>query len=158
VRSRLGEWKRGGETFAVGIARIGKADDPSSPPEEPARSEVLRMAGREMTGTLREMDIVGAYSASSLAVLLPRTGRVDAVGVAERIHKRVAECLAGRSQPVALSVSLGWAEVTDGDDLVRLFERADSALEAAAAAGGDTCYWHNGQWPEPVGRAAVQAC
>jgi PleD family two-component response regulator len=49
-----------------------------------------------------------------------------------------------------ISISVGVTDILEGDDLVRLMQRAEEALRTAQENGGDTTYYHNGQWPEPV--------
>jgi diguanylate cyclase (GGDEF)-like protein len=154
IRSRLGEWKRGGEPFVVAITKC-KCGNQVIGSQHPPHATIMRKVGTQLVSALREMDVVGAYSASSFALLLPKTTRADAVGVAERLCRCVSECSFNGSDPLRLSVGL--SEVMDGDDLVRVLERADASLAHAVEAPGSACFFHNGHWPEQVGETAEVA-
>jgi PleD family two-component response regulator len=113
----------------------------------------MHTVGRQLVSALREMDVVGTYSDSSFGLLLPKTTRADAIGVAERLCRCVSDCSFHGSGP--LTLSMGLSEVLDGDDLVRLLDRADASLAHAINVQGNACFFHNGHWPEQVGEAAV---
>jgi diguanylate cyclase (GGDEF)-like protein len=89
----------------------------------------------------RASDIVARWGGEEFAVLLPETGRAQAIQIAERLRQGVAGHVFGvaSGQKLRLTVSSGIAvvphtEVTSKDELVAL---ADRALYRAKAQGKD---------------------
>ena len=74
----------------------------------------------------------------------------EATSVAQRIRQELSECKVPGDTDLQISISVGVTDILEGDDLVRLMQRAEEALRTAQENGGDTTYYHNGQWPEPV--------
>ena len=112
----------------------------------------LRTTRLFLTGTLREMDVIGHYQCACYALLLPNTRLPEAMIVAQRIRQGAAKCvLPTKHGTSTLTVSIGIAESSEGDDAVRLLQRAEAAL---LAAGRNRAFYHNGQWPEPVQAAS----
>jgi diguanylate cyclase (GGDEF)-like protein/PAS domain S-box-containing protein len=108
--------------------------------------EMLERIAHVASGQLRAVDIMGRYGGEEFVVLLPATGADRARPIAERIRTCVGAIrLETPSGDVAVTLSLGIAElahvtaVIDGreDSLDALIDRADTAMYAAKAAGGD---------------------
>jgi diguanylate cyclase (GGDEF)-like protein len=108
---------------------------------------VLRTTNSFLNAAVREMDLVGRYDPACFSLLLARTRLSEAAVVAERVRQAAASCDFARRGPAQFSLSQGFAEVTEGDDVVRLMQRAEEAL-AGAEQGAVAC--HNGLWAEPV--------
>ena len=148
VRQRMAEWKRRGANFSVMLVRIDEFDHIVPTFGQSSGDFALRTMRRFLTGTLREMDVIGHYQCACYALLLPNTRLSEAMIVAQRIHQGAAKCeLPTKHGTLQLTVSLGIAESTEGDDAVRLLQRSEAALQAA---GRNRVFYHNGQWPEPV--------
>ncbi len=151
VRSRLAEWKRGGGRLTVAIARI---DDWKEDGEVEARLRELvqNTVGRQLVAAVREMDVVGKYSDHTFGILLPRIALADAGQVARRLHHFVRDCtVMWNEKRIPLTISLGLAEVQEGDDIVRLIERANEAMASARQCGGQRTFLHTGQWAVALG-------
>ena len=155
VRQRIAEWKRGGPAFSVMLVKVDDYDQITKTHGRAAAEYSIRATRLFLSATLRDMDLIGHYSSACFALLLPRTRRADAVIVAERVRKGATQCvLPTKSGSLEVTVSVGIAELAEGDDVVRLLQRAEAAMSAAEK--NRICY-HNGQWPEvvePVGRTA----
>jgi diguanylate cyclase (GGDEF)-like protein len=88
---------------------------------------------------LREGDVIGRLGGDEIAILLPGALLADAALVAERIraalrHAAATDALAGQ----AVTLSIGLALRRPGEASIEpALERADRALYAAKAAGGD---------------------
>jgi diguanylate cyclase (GGDEF)-like protein len=97
--------------------------------------EVLAAVATVLRSSLRESDFVGRYGGEEFLVLLPDTGRDQAVVVAEKVREAVASlALSEIAQPV--TASLGIAAVPDdAGDADTLIRAADRALYAAKANG-----------------------
>lgn len=96
---------------------------------------LARVAGACSTA-LRQHDLLGRTGGEEFLVILPRTGMAQARHVAERIRAAVEELTFTDIDPgLRLTVSIGVAELREGEDLQALCARADLALYAAKDTG-----------------------
>jgi diguanylate cyclase (GGDEF)-like protein/PAS domain S-box-containing protein len=98
---------------------------------------VLRtLAARFGEGT-RGTDICGRLGGEEFAVILPDTDRETALHVAERLRAAVARTpfAVGDALTLSVTVSIGVAMLSPGDDLDKLLARTDEALYAAKNGG-----------------------
>lgn len=104
-----------------------------------AGDAVLRGFAQATRDCLRRADILARYGGEEFCVLLPGTALEEALAVAERIRRAVADApVEHGGQRVAYSISAGLADTpTCGRDLDRLLTFADRALYAAKDAGRD---------------------
>jgi diguanylate cyclase len=158
VRSRMAEWKRGGPALSLALVEIDHGGQPAHDGQQ-GRETSMGILTRTVLAMVRQMDLVAHYSSSCLAFLLPAARLGDAVAVAERIRKLV------RQQPLTagecasnFTVSLGVIEVTEKDDLVGLFHRAEAALDAGRQSGGNRTYFHDGEHCSLVTPPAEAVC
>jgi diguanylate cyclase len=152
LNHRLAEWRRAGVPLSALLIRIEGYSRLVSRHGETAAHAVLGVAARSLRAADREMDMVARYDTSTFAIALPNTGIPEALRVAERMRKAVA----GSSMPLdgknlELTVSAGGSGVMSGDDTVRLLGRAEDALRAASAQGGNCSFFHNGRRCESAG-------
>ncbi|NTV94446.1 MAG: diguanylate cyclase [Thiobacillus sp.] len=104
----------------------------------PAGDQVLKhfcAVGRQ---ALRKSDILGRIGGEEFAILLPNTGLTEALVVAERVRKAVAETGLdlGNGTTLHITGSFGLTAHGDGDrDLDDLLRRADAALYEAKESG-----------------------
>ncbi|MGE5152626.1 MAG: GGDEF domain-containing protein [Bdellovibrio bacteriovorus] len=112
----------------------------------PAGDQVLRKVADRIKGQLRSSDLRVRYGGEELAVFLIRTTEPDAVGVAERIRRGVADSPidlpGGERIKVTLSGGISPLEAADrsADPAslgAAMLQRADQALYRAKAAGRD---------------------
>ena len=102
----------------------------------PAGDEVLRVVGRVLRETVRDLDVPARLGGEEFAVVLPNTMLDGAVRLAERIRVAIAEAaivVGGNRIPV--TVSLGVATHADSETLEDLMQQADRCLYAAKEAG-----------------------
>jgi diguanylate cyclase (GGDEF)-like protein len=101
---------------------------------------VLRAVADTLRDEVRAADLVGRSGGEEFAVLLPGTGRFDALAIAERIRLRVASTLVALKasgdgpQFVGVTVSIGVASCADGL-LADALLTAETAVLRAKAAG-----------------------
>jgi diguanylate cyclase (GGDEF)-like protein len=102
-----------------------------------AGDEVLISVARRCQAELRSIDVLGRYGGDELVALLPDSGTVDAVAVAERVRRAVAdEPVLTDLGPCEVHVSIGVATAASGATSLRaLLSQADAALYAAKANG-----------------------
>jgi diguanylate cyclase (GGDEF)-like protein len=101
---------------------------------------VLRAVADTLRDEVRSADLVGRSGGEEFAVLLPGTGRFDAMAIAERIRLKVASTLVALKvsgdgpQFVGVTVSIGVAGCADGL-LADALLAAEAAVLRAKAAG-----------------------
>lgn len=103
-----------------------------------AGDQVLQGLSRMCQQNIRSIDLAGRLGGEEFAILLPDTGLVRALDVAERLRTAVA----GNAVPITggaaipITISIGVASLRAGDsDLHALLQAADNALYAAKTAG-----------------------
>jgi len=98
-----------------------------------AGDEVLIAAAEALQRALRAEDVLGRLGGEEFLALLPDTDADAAARTAERLRAAVAAA----GGPVAVTASVGWAVLEDGEEPDGLVRRADTALYTAKAAGRD---------------------
>ena len=104
-----------------------------------AGDEVLREVAARVQRTLRPEDTVARFGGDEFTVLCESIGGVlEAVGVADRLQREIAQPLRAGGAELRLSASVGIALVEPGDevDCSRLVEDADAAMYRAKERGG----------------------
>lgn len=97
-----------------------------------AGDRALHLISRAIQDGLRPNDVCGRFGGEEFVALLPGTDRDDAAHVAERLRKRVEDM---RQFEVALTISVGVAQHTHGEQIDRVIRRADAALLDAKGSG-----------------------
>ncbi|MCC4116590.1 diguanylate cyclase [Aromatoleum toluclasticum] len=99
--------------------------------------QVIRMVAQTCAGSVREIDIVGRYGGEEFVIVLPGTLPEGARELADRLRQQIAAIgVAGADgAPVAVTVSIGFADFEPGDDLEQLLAAADAALYRAKSLG-----------------------
>jgi two-component system cell cycle response regulator len=95
---------------------------------------VLQGVARTLAVGSRSFDLPARYGGEEFAVVLPRTARGDAYGMAERLRRAVAETHDDPSVTVSAGVATFPLDGAVAKDLVRA---ADAALYASKRAGRD---------------------
>ena len=101
---------------------------------------VLRDVAKSLVKVfLRKNDFVARLGGDEFAVILRETSEADARTLAERVLTRVRALRVAGTSPegLAVTVSIGVAEIAAGDDDKTWLERADRGLYLAKQAGRD---------------------
>ena len=104
-----------------------------------AGDEVLREVAARIQRTLRPEDTVARFGGDEFTVLCESVGGVlEAVGVADRLQREIAQPLRAGGAELRLSASIGIAMAEPGDEVEasRLVEDADAAMYRAKERGG----------------------
>ena len=102
----------------------------------PTGDEVLRAISERCRRTLRSNDIFGRYGGEEFVIVFPETQLEDARSVAERLRAAVAGSpIRAGDNALEVTVSIGLAAFAQGEDMDKLFQRADSALYTAKQDG-----------------------
>ena len=155
MQRRLAEWKRGGAEFSVILLNVRDLRPCVTGGQRGTQPPPPSVCLRSTRAALREGDLLAEFKPGTLSVLLPRLGHDGAVALGQEL-RRAVEAGISRSEgrPTDVVTSVGLAEASPGDDMVRLLMRAEEALEAAIRSNGGGFWFHNSQWTEPVLAAA----
>ena len=99
--------------------------------------EILRSIARVVKNKMRAADIVARYGGEEFCVILPETGKEDAIKAAERMRRAIEDNqIVTERVKLKVTVSLGVSTYPeDAVDMHSLIREADKALYAAKAAG-----------------------
>ena len=146
VRQRIAEWKRGGNAFCVMLVEVQQHEHVAKAQLPEASEHAMHSTTRILHGAVREMDLIAHYGGACFSLLLPRSTLHEALLVARHACPgNDSSAPACHRSPEQFTLRFGVAEVAEGDDMVRLLQRAEAAVSAAPK--NQICY-HNGQWPE----------
>ncbi len=103
----------------------------------PEGDEALARFGKLVKRSLRETDSAFRYGGEEFVVLLPMTGKMAGVQLAERIRSAFAEekFLPQPEQEVSMSVSVGVAQLRGEETAEAFIKRADSRMYKAKQTG-----------------------
>lgn len=94
---------------------------------------VLKRTARVLQESLRGSDVASRWGGEEFIIMCPKADTAAAARLAERLRKAVADC---RVDPVGgITISLGVASLSPGDDMDSLLVRADTNLYKAKKAG-----------------------
>ena len=99
---------------------------------------VLQRVARVIEGAARDADICCRYGGEEFAVILPDTSPHNAVSLARRIHRRLAEVSwveEGIERAVTVSIGISGTDRTSKIASARLLREADTALYQAKRNG-----------------------
>jgi diguanylate cyclase (GGDEF)-like protein len=98
---------------------------------------VIRMLGATIANSVRSTDYAFRYGGEEFVVLLPGLDRTMGLEVADRIMREFTNCSPSTPDGTRpfFSVSIGLAQLRQGDDVQALFGRADAAMYRAKQDG-----------------------
>lgn len=95
----------------------------------------IRLVAAELQRGLRSNDLVGRLGGDEFAALMAGAPLAEAMAAAERVRAAIAAARgSGPDAEVAVTVSIGVAELAAGESATVLMDRADAALYAAKEA------------------------
>jgi len=87
-----------------------------------------------MKSSVRETDICARYGGEEFVIILPKCGRENAIGVAEKLREAIAASPVQRAGQVTASIGLATYPYT-ASSAEELIEMADRAMYLAKASG-----------------------
>jgi len=97
---------------------------------------VLKNLATLLTERLRKNDFVARYGGEEFAVILPHTTLDNAKTVGESVRSFIEKSrFLFKDTEIPITISIGISEFRRGDDAVKVFERADTALYFAKRSG-----------------------
>jgi diguanylate cyclase (GGDEF)-like protein len=123
--------------FMVDIDHFKQINDLYGHPEG---DEVIRLVAERLRTKLRNTDLLARYGGEEFAVILPETGLLNALAVAETIRKHIEETAVtlGADRSIRITVSVGVAgydTLPDEIGLEELLKQADLRLYEAKQSG-----------------------
>ncbi|MBU6954190.1 GGDEF domain-containing protein [Hahella sp. HN01] len=101
-----------------------------------AGDAVLKKVAETMQSLVRSIDCLGRYGGEEFLLILPQTPLDGAFITAERLRRAVMDISFPEVAPeFRVTISLGAAELEEGEAMEGLIARADQALYAAKGAG-----------------------
>jgi len=105
-------------------------------PGHVAGDAVLKQVAEVLRGQVRRVDVVARYGGEEFCLVLPQVAKADAVDVAEKLRRSIAERSFGNAPAGKVTASAGVAHLpTDATTLEGLLEAADAALYASKHRG-----------------------
>jgi len=101
---------------------------------------VIRKVSDLITNNMRKSDLSARYGGDEFVMILPETGAEGSVKFAERIRQAIEKYVvkygeASKEKELKVTVSIGIAELKEGDTRIQLVEKADKALYAVKKRG-----------------------
>lgn len=146
--------RRGGQ-LALAMVNIDHFTDVYDMAGQSVRDQLIRDIASMLKDQLPGHDLIGRFSSDEFAILLPQTGRDEAMRISERLRDHIA------AEPIAiesgsqegfvfrLTVSIGVAVLNESRRaLNELIGAADSALVRAKSTGWSKVYMLPENWDE----------
>ena len=124
-----------GRTFSVLLLDIDHFKLVNDTHGHGAGDDTLRAFALRVREHLRQGDTCARYGGEEFVVVLPGTGIVAALEVAERLRRGVADASLISVPLVRATVSIGAAQHLAGETMEQLLARADTAVYAAKRGG-----------------------
>ncbi len=134
----MADAKRYGHPLSVMVIDVDHFKKLNDREGHAAGDEALVEVSRVLKASLREVDMVARYGGEEFVVVLSRTAEADATKVGEKLREAVANIglPSAAGQPLGcLSVSIGLAQLIEGEDGASLVQRADRAVYVAKKEG-----------------------
>ena len=96
--------------------------------------KVLKEVAKKIQETFRDIDIIGRYGGEEFLIILPKTNKENAFGVAERCRKEIEKISFNLVKKLKISISGGIKEWKD-ESALELVNRADKLLYLAKENG-----------------------
>lgn len=145
LRSRLGAWRKHGESFAVLMLDIDRFKQLNDTYGHATGDMALVGFATAVAGALRKGDVVARYGGEEFCVLLPHTTLEEAGPAVAKIRRAISELrVEAQGTELAISASGGLASIAAHESTDQLIGRADQALYAAKRNGRDRVWVHEG--------------
>ena len=136
LRKEIDRAERHARPLAVGMLDADHFKNVNDSYGHQTGDEVLRAISERCRKVLRSNDVFGRYGGEEFVIVFPETKLEEAGAIAERLRAAVAEDpIQVGDKALGVTVSIGLAAHAPGQDLDKLFQRADAALYTAKQDG-----------------------
>lgn len=140
IQQEFAHWKRYRDPLSLLVMDIDHFKALNDTYGHLAGDKALTTLAKRLHKNVRETDFLARYGGEEFVIIMPRTGRDDALKVAEKLRRMVEQCAFHfHTEPVRVTISCGIAEFHEGDDPESVFRRGDDALYRAKRAGRNRC-------------------
>lgn len=116
-----------------------------------AGDRVLCGLAQTLLQEARKLDLPARFGGEEFSMILPETSVNEATQLAERIRKAVeSRCFHFEGTDLHVTISVGVAQLGEGEEIATLIQRSDAALYASKESGRNRTYWHDGQTTRPA--------
>ncbi|MGI8978631.1 MAG: diguanylate cyclase domain-containing protein [Pirellulaceae bacterium] len=141
---RVSEWKRTGHAFSLAICAIDGYEMLRESHGDELLQRMVSATANVVSSCLRDIDQMAVFGDGGFAISLPTVQIQDAGLVADRMRKAVERLYVPAGDLPQFTASVGVAQIIEGNDSSRLFNRAQRALEAAQEGSGNSTFIHDG--------------
>ena len=101
-----------------------------------AGDKVLRLIAQQVSRRLRKTDFIGRFGGEEFVILMPGVSPEQGIVALEELRSGIEGTpFHFKSEPVPVTISLGFTEFTRDDSLDSAFDRADKAMYQAKELG-----------------------
>ncbi len=149
---RIADWNRNAKDLSLVLLDIDYFKKFNDRYGHQAGDAVLRAVADELANTVREADLIARYGGEEFAVVLSETNIELAKEVAERIRALIESSrFPFNGLILRLTVSVGIAQIREGEDATAFVQRADAALYSSKEAGRNRVHFHDGSTCQQFG-------
>lgn len=149
---RVADWNRNGSNVSLILLDIDYFKKFNDRYGHQAGDAVLRAVAEVLQNTVRDADLISRYGGEEFAVVLSDTDIEEAKEVAERVRSLIESSrFPFNGLILRLTVSVGFAQIREGEDSTAFVQRADAALYSSKEAGRNCVHYHDGSTCQQFG-------
>ena len=116
-----------------------------------AGDAVLKSVAKTLSQVVKVSDIPCRYGGEEFALVMPSTTVENGRVAAERVRKAIESLeVEFEDKTLQVTISVGLAEVLQGDDATKIIRRSDDAVYKSKAAGRNCGHWQDGETCLPM--------
>lgn len=133
-------WRRYGTALSLALVDVDHFKNINDSYGHAAGDKTLQVIAQQMSKSLRSTDFLARWGGEEFILLLPQTSKDELDAPLEKLREQIAKIpFKFKQQSVKITVSIGATSFLEGDDIQRVFERADKALFSAKTQGRNRC-------------------
>ena len=142
---RIAEWHRSKTPVSLILIDIDYFKKFNDRYGHQAGDAVLRAVADVLKSTVRDTDLIARYGGEEFAVVSSGIDVEEAKEIAERIRSLIESArFPFNGLILRLTISVGFAQFREGEELTGFVERADAALYSSKEAGRNCVHLHDG--------------
>lgn len=154
---RFAQWQRSHTPVALLIIDIDHFKSFNDQYGHLVGDAVLQQVGRALHRVARDTDLLCRMGGEEFGVILPSTRLEDACRAAVRFNRAVSHAkIAHEGKEYKVTISVGVAESSSGDDIATLIRRADEAMYSAKQNGRNRAYYHDNRETHFIDEKAIE--
>jgi len=140
LETEISRWQRHGGHLSLMVFDLDHFKSINDSYGHIVGDKVLRGLTATFQRSIRRTDFLARYGGEEFVLILPETSLDETMVIADKLRAEVEQCVFKyQGEVVPVTVSIGVAELREGDTRESLFERADRALYLAKKSGRNLC-------------------